>query len=453
MKLREEPRFNLICYGVILLFFIALAAVFPLGLYGDSEQFISMHMHREPVYPLFLWVFRKIFGESLYLEVVKWAQNLINAFCAIVLLRGLVRRLSFGKMVMTIGTITLLAPHIMTPLFARSHLVLTCGVLNEALCLPLFYLYLLELISFATEGGRKHMVISAAWGVIISLIRGSMMICLIAWAIVAIGRCIFERKKFYFPIIYLLALFLLMKARSGIYIGYNYVVNGIAEANMCGNMNLVANVLYASDREAGERLEDEATRTLFYEIYDRADEAGLTYKHADSSLYNMVKHLENSHDTLKFDYILQTLDDYYMSNVGTDYVEKNRFQEETCKTIAHAIWPACFGRWLIRYVGLSVNGVIRSVAVVKPYTVIPAIIMVFVALGLSIYCLAKRKHVKAALALLIILMMLAANACGVATVIMCISRYMIYCFAPFYMGFTALLMECFNEWRMKKNEL
>ena len=200
MKLREEPRFNLICYGVILLFFIVLAAVFPLGLYGDSEQFISMHMHREPVYPLFLWVFRKIFGESLYLEVVKWAQNLLNAFCAIALLRGLVRRLDFGKVVMTIGTITLLAPHIMTPLFARSHLVLTCGVLNEALCLPLFYLYLLELISFATEGGRNHMVISAAWGVIISLIRGSMMICLIAWAIVAIGRCIFERKKFYFPI-------------------------------------------------------------------------------------------------------------------------------------------------------------------------------------------------------------------------------------------------------------
>ena len=454
MILKKESKFNLICYGVILLFFIVLAAITPISLYGDSEQFISMHMHREPVYPLFLWVFRQIAGEAHYLEVVKWAQSLLNAICAIVFLRGISVRLNTGKAVTAIGTIALLTPHLMTPLFSQSRMVITSGIMNEALCLPLFYLFLLELIELALEGGKRHLVFSVSWALIISLIRGSMMICLIAWTIVAIGRAVFEKKRIYYPIIFIIALFLLMKLRSGLYVGYNYVVNDVAEANMCGNMNLVTNVLYASDKEAGERIEDDLSRALFYEIYDRADEAGLTYRHAGNGIYNTISHLENSHDTLKFDYILKDLDDYYITYVGMDeYVAKTRFNEETCKKIAHAIWPACFGRWLIRYVGLSVNGVVRSVAVVKPYTVIPALIMVFAALGLSIYCLVKGKHVKTAIALLIILMMLAANACGVATVIMCISRYMIYCFAPFYIGFIALLLECFNEWRKKKNEL
>ena len=136
-----------------------------------------------------------------------------------------------------------------------------------------------------------------------------------------------------------------------------------------------------------------------------------------------------------------------------EYVAKTKFNEETCRVIAHSIWPACFGRWLLRYAGLSINGVVRSVAVVTPITIIPALAMVLFSLILCIYCLIKKRHVKTSLALLITLMMLAANAFGTATVIMCLSRYMIYCFAPFYMAFSALLIELFTDWRKRRNEL
>ena len=449
----KESKFNIVCYAILGLFFLGIALTCSYGLYGDSGQYIEMHMHREPVYPLFLWIFRSVFGEGTYLPVVSWAQNIINAVCAIAFLRGMYLKYNLRKTVMAVGTLAMLMPHVMTPLFSNTHLVLSCAILGEAICLPLFYIYLMELIFYGTEGGRKELILSALLGLIISLIRGSMMICLIAWALVAIVRAFYEKRKLYVPIAFLVSLFVLMKLRSGMYVAYNYVVNDVAEANMCGNMNLVTNILYASDRDAGERIEDETTRAIFYEIYDKADADGMTYKYADSGILNKINHLENTHDKLKFDYILQTEQDYYYANVGDDYLERNRYQEEMCRTIAHAIWPTCFGRWLIRYIGLSINGVVRSVAVVTPLTVIPAFIMVLCSLALSIYCLVKKRHVKLSLALLITLMMLAANACGTATVIMCLSRYMIYCFAPFYIAFAALLIECFIDWRKKKNEL
>ncbi|MBO4808982.1 MAG: hypothetical protein J5537_08050, partial [Lachnospiraceae bacterium] len=109
-------------------------------------------MFREPVYPLFLWMFRSILGKETYLPVVAWAQNIINAICAIVFLRGMYRKYGLRKIVMAAGTLAMLMPHIMTPLFSNTHLVLSCAILGEAICLPLFYPYLMELIFYGTEG-------------------------------------------------------------------------------------------------------------------------------------------------------------------------------------------------------------------------------------------------------------------------------------------------------------
>ncbi len=449
----DYKKLNLICYAGILAFFVFLAARFPVGLYGDSGQFIEMHMHREPVYPLFLCLFRTIFGEEIYLLIVSWTQNIINAMAAIAFIRFFNKQILSSPVVMVLGSLVMLVPHIMTPLFSQSGIVLSCGIMNESIALPLFYVFLIFTISYAINGKLINLVLSALVALILSMTRGSMMICLIAWMIVVIVRFIVLKKKWYFVAIPLVTLALLMKLRSGLSAGYNYLVNGVAASDMCGNMNLVTNILYASDREAGELIENPVTRDLFYEIYDKADADGLIYHSAESGYYEAIKHLENSHDNLKFNYILQTEQDYYYANVGDDYLERNLFQEETCKDIVGSIWGACIGRWIYRYIGLAINGVTRSVAVVTPYTVIPAVLMVFFALALSIYSVIKRKHVKEAIAMLIILMMLAANACATAILIMCLSRYMIYCFAPFYIGLMTLLMSYYKEWKEKKNEL
>lgn len=57
------------------LFFAALWLLGTTGIYNDSNQYIAMHIHREPLYSFFLWIFRSLFGETKYLDIVRFLQN------------------------------------------------------------------------------------------------------------------------------------------------------------------------------------------------------------------------------------------------------------------------------------------------------------------------------------------------------------------------------------------
>lgn len=429
-----------IYYGVIIAFFIGVAITCPPKLYGDSEQFISMHVHREPVYPLFLWFFRTLFGENIYLNIAAWAQNLLNAFASIIFLRFFVKEFELNHLKKVLATIFILLPHIMTPLMSQAHIVLSSAVMNEAIGLPLFLLYIVVLLDYIYRGKKSTLVGSVALGLLLSLIRGSMMITLIAWMLVVTVRFIYE-KKWKFILLPLLAMLMLFGVRGTLFKVYNYVVNDIYVATVCGNMNLVTNILYASERSSGELIEDDLSRELYYKIYDAAWENGLNHHFAGTNLYDRTAHLENNHDTLKFDYILQITADYYYENIGDDYLARNIWQDEVCANIAHSILPSCLGRWIGQYIMLSINGLVRSVAFVHPMVILPVLFMLFFAFGLCMYSFIKKTHQKEALAVIIALMMVFANAFGTATVIMCLSRYMIYGFSLFYITFGILIFE------------
>ena len=64
--------------AALLLFFLGMLAACGVGVYNDSEQYITMHIHREPLYPLFLAFFRQISGEG-YLTAAAAVQNILTA--------------------------------------------------------------------------------------------------------------------------------------------------------------------------------------------------------------------------------------------------------------------------------------------------------------------------------------------------------------------------------------
>ena len=123
------------------LFFAALWLLGTTGIYNDSNQYIAMHIHREPLYSFFLWIFRSLFGETKYLDIVRFLQNGLAAFSVIWLAESLKKRFAFGQWMEALVCLILLAPHIITPVFSASGLVLSNGVISEALGLPLFYLF------------------------------------------------------------------------------------------------------------------------------------------------------------------------------------------------------------------------------------------------------------------------------------------------------------------------
>ena len=68
------------------LFFAALWLLGTTGIYNDSNQYIAMHIHREPLYSFFLWIFRSLFGETKYLDIVRFLQNGLAAFSLLAVL-------------------------------------------------------------------------------------------------------------------------------------------------------------------------------------------------------------------------------------------------------------------------------------------------------------------------------------------------------------------------------
>ncbi|MDE5931638.1 MAG: hypothetical protein K2H40_04010, partial [Lachnospiraceae bacterium] len=60
---------------VLLVFFLGMFVVYGVGVYNDSEQYITMHIHREPLYPLFLALFRGLAGPETGLVLAVIVQN------------------------------------------------------------------------------------------------------------------------------------------------------------------------------------------------------------------------------------------------------------------------------------------------------------------------------------------------------------------------------------------
>ena len=66
-KKLDSSRIRLVC---CIAFYLAFCFVFGVQMGADSRGYINMVSAREPVYPLFLWAFRSLFGENLYLWIV-----------------------------------------------------------------------------------------------------------------------------------------------------------------------------------------------------------------------------------------------------------------------------------------------------------------------------------------------------------------------------------------------
>ena len=102
------------------LFFAALWLLGTTGIYNDSNQYIAMHIHREPLYSFFLWIFRSLFGETKYLDIVRFLQNGLAAFSVIWLAESLKKRFDFGQWMEALVCLILLAPTLSHRCFLRA---------------------------------------------------------------------------------------------------------------------------------------------------------------------------------------------------------------------------------------------------------------------------------------------------------------------------------------------
>lgn len=484
---------SLFCF--LSVFFFGMLIIWGVPMYNDSKQYLDMHVHREPVYPLFLWVMRLIAGEnSLILAgvvqcllAVYASYRFITYVLKIICLNNIAgEKTSLYKWIITSAlTLTVITPYIITPLMSVTHVMLANGILSEALALPLFLLYVINLHMMMVErtsGGEiriRHIAVSFILAFILSLTRSQMIVTLIAWVIVSIisvlitwmnaktiikndnnekpvisgavnvnggnigaeiDRAVDKRrliKKCITVIVLVLAFFISIPLRITLTKMYNQTFNGRYVDNVYTKLTMLSNIFYVTDRESGELIEDEDTRNIFYRLYAVMDGNGWSYKYADDSAAERAVYLEDMHDKVKFDVLEAGFRDIMNERGMPDYIDYNLKAEEYSGRLIRILWPECFGKWFADWLMMGCRGVVRSIAICHPVMYIYVVAtLIYMAFGI-IACFKNSKET--ACFGFIALLLLFGNAFGTAFTIMCLSRYMIYCFAPFYSALIVLV--------------
>ena len=424
------------------LFFAALWLLGTTGIYNDSNQYIAMHIHREPLYSFFLWIFRSLFGETKYLDIVRFLQNGLAAFSVIWLAESLKKRFDFGQWMEALVCLILLAPHIITPVFSASGLVLSNGVISEALGLPLFYLFTAQCMKMVYTRQRGAALSSLLLSLFLSLVRGQMMFTILLWLVFAGAVVIVEKKKLAKRLlICAVCTALAFGTRTLLVKSYNLVFNGYFINNTFGSVGLLANILYAADEEDAERIADQDARVMFELSYRLAKEQGATYQDAPEGFFNRAAHLEKWHDAIKFEMIEEPWRQLHDREGFIDYIPENVESDRIAATIVKSLLPAVLGRWLYDYLALACYGLIRSIAVVHPLLNWYALTAYLAYIVLAALAWRKNHNSNAVWLAAFSLLAVLANVFATSMIIMCLSRYVIYGLPLFYVSGLMLLYE------------
>lgn len=442
--LDKDKKRALCILAALLVFFMTMLAACGVGVYNDSEQYITMHIHREPLYPLFLWVFRSVIGEG-YLPAAMAVQGILTAFGITVLSEYLTRRFRLHLWEEVLVVLLQLVPHLMTRYVSALHIFLENSVMSEALCIPLFQFFLYFLLRMVFEERKRDRVFSLIMAFLLSMTRGQMMTTILMWAVIFVIQLLMH-KKYRTIVIPLAALVAVFGLRSLTVHVYNYFVTGYFMGNTYGQVNTLTNVIYACDEEDGEVFaEGSLERKFFDRFYAEADALGLNYKYAGNTFQERAAYLEEHHDTLKFQVLEADMSSYFFGLGKVDYYQQSSMSDDMAGRMMRKLLPACFGQWLYDYVLLCRNGFVRSIAVVHPLINWAALLLYLSAAGLSLYLICIKKRFEAALAMGTALLFIAANVCATSITIMCLSRYMIYGFSIFYIAFYLAVREIYYQ--------
>lgn len=426
---------------LLLVFFLGMFAAYGIGIYNDSEQYIAMHIHREPLYPLFLALFRGLAGPETGLVLAVIVQNVLTAYSIFFLIEYLREKFSLNLAGEFVLLVLELMPHLVTRYVSALGIFLENSIMSEALCIPLFQFFLLFTLRMIFEEKKTDWVWSLVFAYLLSMTRGQMMTTILIWMVVVCLRflSVMQYKKILLPVLAVVCAFGL---RSLTVHTYNYFVTGYFMGNTYGQVNTLTNVIYACDREDGEVFEAGSLERQFFDtFYEEADALMANYRYAEDAPEGAAAYLEEYHDILKFQVLESNLSRYYFGLGEINYYQQSSMSDEMAGVMLRKLLPACFGQWLYDYLLLCRNGFIRSIAVVNKWINWAALAIYIAAAGLTVFLFLKDKKSGAVRVMGLALLFIAANVCATSLTIMCLSRYMIYGFSLFYMALFLLAVE------------
>ena len=456
-NLRRFDRRNFIFLLIFTVFFGYLYLTGEQVYAGVTFQYEKQMIMREPVYALLMQFCRFLSPQNHYQLIILF-QNILAAAANTAVLAFMRKRFRLNMGISLLLAGILLVPHVMTPVFASTHLVLTNTLMTEGILFslyPLAFVCLLDMMWSGKPIGKKSFgTLAFFW--LISLIRGQMMVLFVVWFLAAFvlavrnGAAVTKRTQtgvdtFVLAenigrqglVAILAAVVIAFVARSVVIHVYNYCEQGLFVDTASGKAMSFANVLYVADREDGAAIADDGMRTLFYEIYDRADADQMNYKYAPSGILARAAHHEACHDELNFTYFSDAAREYVGERQGIyadTYQELMIALDEVAAALSAELMPEVLGRYVLNYINVIALGFVRTVAYENTVLAWYAVCIYIVAVALTVVLWRRNPESMAASFMAVVLLTIVGNVCATALMIQCISRYMIYNLPLFYMA-------------------
>lgn len=448
VKLSNINKRSIAVLAIAVGFYLVMALWFGPVLASDSKGYINMVSAREPIYPLFLLLFRIIFGNAIYLQIVVIVQSLLMAFAIWKLIKTFDNIFSLEIYHIALILLSFAGVAGICILFTARAVPYTNVILTEGLATSLWIFFIDFLINGIYKSKKSYIVSAILLTAIMMDIRKQMAIGYIVVLIVVICSQIFirlEKKKYIRNVVttvVVIGISILMA--TGITRIYNYVLRGEFAQNT-RDMNLVLTTsLYVSDREDVALIEEEAVKDLFLKVCDSLEENKCTFSYAPKGLAGLQKHYSDSFDVITLDTTAYLFVDDAVSRGFKEGIEAEQEADRTSGIIVKSLLKDNLGKYVLVYISSLEEGFINTVAKRHPVLDWYALLIYAVYIGLIIYnCIGKNKDFNKALLGLIILAAICVNVGVTGALIFCQTRYMLYNMPLFY-GAMVIMIPNYN---------
>ncbi|MBO6299783.1 MAG: hypothetical protein J6N53_13160 [Lachnospiraceae bacterium] len=361
-KKLDSSRIRLVC---CIAFYLAFCFVFGVQMGADSRGYINMVSAREPVYPLFLWVFRSLFGEKLYLWIVIVLQNLIMAVAVWWSTEEIGKRFSLPGIVQA----GMIAVHFgvacICQFLAERGAIYSNMIMTEGITISMWLFFMGLVFRAVLDENKKALVIALLLAAFMMDTRKQMAVGYITiCAAVFFGRMGKDALKEYLKKLVIVVcgcVLSLVLALGGTRL-YNFVLRGDFVQNT-RDMNLVlTTTLYAADKEDAILIEEERVRELFVLTMEKLEETESNYRFAGSGWRALEEHYENHFDVITIDTTGHLYIDYAVERGFAEGIEAEQEADRMSAVIVRSLFADNLGTYLRIYGASFLNGLINTVA-------------------------------------------------------------------------------------------
>lgn len=441
-RMGEQNKYeNWIMLLVCAIFYLSFCLVFGVYLEPDSEGYIEMATTREPVYPLFLLMFRKMITSEIWMKIVILFQNIFMAAAVWMLALWLKKEFNL-PIKWAYATIIFHFCVAMLCQFASGRAaIFTNSILTEGITMSMWLLFLFLLFHAIEDCDFRYVAGALLLCAVMMDTRKQMAIgYIVLFATLMFGWCKKQEYLKKMGIVLGMIVVSVLLALGGNRL-YNYQLRGEFAKNT-RDMNLVlTTTLYVADREDAELIKEDDVRQLFLEVYDILERKGCNYKYAGDGWKNLEAHYEAHYDLITIDTTSEMFPEYAVKHGFAPGFEAEQEADRMSGVIVKSLLADNLFQYIRIYFASMANGFINTIATRGSFFDVYALIAYVVYIGLMLLCFAHQNTRKAALLAMMVLLAIVVNVGVTAALIFCQPRYMLYNMAMFY---TAGLVMCYK---------